>query len=53
MINWFEWDKQEPEVGARVDWTATTNPAVRRAFTAALPAWLHFGTAAGCYGASG
>ncbi len=43
MINWFEWDKYEPEVDARVDWTVTNNPQLRRAFTAALPDWLRYG----------
>lgn len=44
MINWFEWDKQETEVGAKVDWTTTRTPAVRDAFTTDLPGWLHYGT---------
>jgi hypothetical protein len=42
LIDWFEWRKQEPEVGAVVDWTATRSRVVRRAFTRALPAWLRF-----------
>ncbi|GGG63589.1 hypothetical protein GCM10011374_28790 [Kocuria dechangensis] len=41
MINWFEWDKLEPEVDAQVDWTATETPEVRDAFVEALPEWLH------------
>jgi len=50
MINWFEWDKYEVEVHARVDWTATKVPAVRTAFTAQLPRWLRFGhPGPGCY----
>ncbi|WP_308930067.1 hypothetical protein [Arthrobacter sp. SLBN-112] len=36
MINWFEWDKDEAEVKGRVDWTVTSTPAIRDAFTAAL-----------------
>ena len=44
MINWFEWDKQESEVGAKVDWTTTRTSAIRGAFTADLPGWLHYGT---------
>lgn len=49
MINWFEWDKQEVEVHARVDWTATTSPTVARRFRAALPSWLRFaGAVPGC-----
>ncbi|KSZ56593.1 hypothetical protein Z045_22600 [Rhodococcus pyridinivorans KG-16] len=42
MINWFEWDKHEPEVDARVDWTVTDDPAPRTAFTVALPPWLRY-----------
>ena len=41
MVNWFEWRKQEPEVGGIVDWTSTRG-AVGRAFRAALPTWLRF-----------
>lgn len=40
MVNWFEWRKKEPEVGAVVDWTATSTPAIQQAFTSALPSWL-------------
>ncbi|MGO4434024.1 hypothetical protein AB4Y88_12220, partial [Paenarthrobacter sp. RAF9] len=43
MINWFEWDKQEIEVKGRVDWTISNTPAVREAFTAALPEWFQYG----------
>ena len=42
MINWFEWDKNEVEVKATVDWTATKDPQVREAYTAALPDWFTF-----------
>ncbi|WP_197038169.1 MULTISPECIES: glycosyl hydrolase [Actinomycetes] len=48
MLNWFEWNKYEPEVTANVDWTATTNPTVREAFTQALPEWLSFGPDTPC-----
>ncbi|MGO4186303.1 glycoside hydrolase family 26 protein [Pseudarthrobacter sp. TAF60_1] len=48
MINWFEWDKQEVEVKGRVDWTVTNTPAVRDAFTAALPAWFAYGPESSC-----
>lgn len=48
MINWFEWDKTEVEVSGRVDWTVTNTPAVREAFTAALPGWLSYGPAGAC-----
>ncbi|PVY29979.1 glycoside hydrolase family 26 protein [Williamsia muralis] len=43
MINWFEWQKFEPEVQAPIDWTTTADPAIRAEFTAALPDWLAFG----------
>ncbi|MHA7262223.1 glycoside hydrolase family 26 protein [Arthrobacter sp. TMN-37] len=42
MVNWFEWNKLEPEIGAAVDWTVTGDPSIRSAFTAALPAWYRF-----------
>ena len=41
MVNWFEWRKQEPEIGGVVDWTST-HGAVGRAFRADLPTWLRF-----------
>ena len=48
MINWFEWNKGETEIGTNVDWTATGDPTVRAAFRAALPDWLVFGTTRSC-----
>jgi hypothetical protein len=48
MINWFEWDKDEIEVKGRVDWTLTNTPAVRDAFTAALPDWFRYGPTESC-----
>jgi hypothetical protein len=42
MVNWFEWDKDEPEIGGRVDWTVTSDPAVRAAYRADLPAWARW-----------
>ncbi|WDF33055.1 glycosyl hydrolase [Arthrobacter agilis] len=42
MVNWFEWNKVEPEVGAAVDWTVAEDPAVRDEFRAALPSWYRF-----------
>ncbi|MBC2961879.1 hypothetical protein H7344_16390 [Nocardioides deserti] len=41
MINWFEWRKDEPEVGGVVDWTVTRG-AVGERFRTELPAWLRF-----------
>ena len=51
MINWFEWDKYEVQVHARVDWTVTKVPFVRAAFIRQLPHWLRFGRPnnGGCY----
>lgn len=37
MINWFDWDKREAEVGHRVDWTVSSSRAVADAFVADLP----------------
>ena len=45
MINWFEWDKHEVEIQARVDWGVSRTPALRQAFQAALPEWLLGGEA--------
>jgi hypothetical protein len=42
MINWFEWFKFEPEVGADVDWTITSDRASADLFTADLPSWAKF-----------
>ncbi len=42
MINWFEWDKYEVEVDARVDWGVTIDPQLRAAYRKALPDWLRF-----------
>lgn len=42
MINWFEWDKHEVEVDARVDWGVTIDPQLRAAYREALPDWLRF-----------
>lgn len=43
LIDWFEWDKLEQEIGSRVDWTVTTQPAIRDAFRNDLPNWLRYG----------
>ncbi len=42
MVNWFEWNKFEPEVGAAVDWTVLEDSSIRSEFVAALPSWYHF-----------
>jgi hypothetical protein len=44
MVNWFEWDKFEPEVRTRVDWAATRTPRTAELFAAALPAWAKYGS---------
>ncbi|WJZ67465.1 glycoside hydrolase family 26 protein [Kocuria rosea] len=48
MISWFEWDKHEVEIDGPVDWTTTNTAAVRDAFTADLPEWLHWGPEESC-----
>ena len=40
MINWFEWNKFEPEVRAKVDWTIGRNDAVLKAFVGDIPTWV-------------
>ncbi|WP_171058102.1 glycosyl hydrolase [Modestobacter altitudinis] len=45
MVNWFEWDKQESEVDAEVDWRVTADPALRSAYAADLPAWARWAEA--------
>ena len=43
MINWFEWRKQEPEVGREIDWRLTGDPALGRSLLEAAPdGWLLF-----------
>jgi hypothetical protein len=45
MINWFNWNKQESEVGRRVDWTTTSSRALKHAFEADLPSSLRTASA--------
>ena len=42
MVNWFEWDKDEPETGGRIDWTVTRDAGLAAAYADALPAWARF-----------
>ncbi|MFE4837298.1 glycoside hydrolase family 26 protein [Arthrobacter sp. NPDC056691] len=42
MINWFEWNKNEVEVKAVVDWRSAGTPAIAKAYTADLPDWFQF-----------
>ncbi len=49
MINWFEWRKNESEIGGSVDWTAATNSSVARAYRSELPDWARWATSVpGC-----
>jgi hypothetical protein len=44
MLNWFEWRKDEPEVGGIVDWRLTSDPALARELLAeTADGWLRFG----------
>ncbi len=48
MLNWFEWRKDEPEVGGIVDWRLTSDPELARALIAeAADGWLRFGGLSG------
>ena len=47
MINWFEWDKFEQQTHSFIDWAVTDVPAIRKAFVAALPSWLTYGSRSG------
>lgn len=43
MINWFEWRKDEPEVGGVIDWRLGANPDLGRALLDAVgDGWLSF-----------
>jgi hypothetical protein len=47
MINWFEWEKPEPEVDATIDWRLSANPALGRSLLEGVPVdWLLFADAA-------
>jgi hypothetical protein len=37
MINWFEWRKDEPEVGTQIDWRLTADPALARDLLDGVP----------------
>jgi hypothetical protein len=46
MINWFEWRKQEAEVGRVIDWRISADPALARSLLDELPdGWLRFASA--------
>lgn len=43
MINWFEWRKDEPEVGRVIDWRLGSDPALARSLLGGAPdGWLRF-----------
>lgn len=43
MINWFEWQKAEPEVDAVIDWRIGSDPALAGSLLAGAPGgWLLF-----------
>lgn len=43
MINWFEWRKEEPEVGAVIDWRLSASGELGRSLLEGVPAgWLRF-----------
>jgi hypothetical protein len=48
MVNWFEWRKEEPEVGGIIDWRLTGDPELARALIGEAPdGWLRFGALSG------
>jgi hypothetical protein len=51
MVNWFEWRKDEPEVGAAIDWRLGSDDALGRSLLSGVPdGWLLYapiGSAAG------
>jgi hypothetical protein len=43
MINWFEWRKEEPEVGRVIDWRLTADADLARTLLDGVPdGWLRF-----------
>jgi hypothetical protein len=43
MVNWFEWRKEEPEVGGVIDWRLAADPDLARSLLADAPeGWLRF-----------
>ena len=44
MVNWFEWRKDEPEVGGVIDWRLAADAEFARRLMAEVPeGWLRFG----------
>lgn len=44
MLNWFEWRKQEPEVGRIIDWRLGSDPTLARSLLDAAPGLVFAGT---------
>lgn len=43
MLNWFEWNKEEVEVGSAIDWRISADPDLARSLLAEVePGWLLF-----------
>lgn len=43
LLSWFEWEKEEPEVGGRIDWRLTGVPELGRDLLGTVPdGWLLF-----------
>lgn len=43
LLSWFEWAKDEPEVGTRIDWRLSGDPELGRRLLGAVPeGWLLF-----------
>ena len=43
MVNWFEWRKEEREVGSEIDWRLTADSELARDLLASVPdGWLRF-----------
>ncbi|MFL5687037.1 MAG: glycoside hydrolase family 26 protein [Chloroflexota bacterium] len=43
MLNWFEWRKEESEVGRVIDWRLASDPALARSLLESAPdGWLRF-----------
>ncbi|GAA4197476.1 hypothetical protein GCM10022219_25410 [Microbacterium oryzae] len=43
LVNWFEWERFEPEADAIVHWAALADEEERRLFRADVPEWVSFG----------
>ena len=51
MLNWFEWRKEEPEVGGVIDWRLSADPDLARRLLDEVPeGWLQLGGLGGIGG---